>query len=295
MKKDVVGHVGGYDKVPLSMLNRLYRAGDGDCGICFEYAVHDAVERNDPMVMERLTDVLTRHCKIPGTLTRSVLFAVEKQGNLQLIETANQLLTDDSVLLYGTKGNPVKLKRHLRTVAEAFNRATARAQLPQSISGLWKADLFLGRSDSDKWVGTTVKINKSQLEGAKGLRVGIVPAKQGQSDLPHFDDGRNLIVCPLLYDGSFMETFYTGWGVVKQFMAADCDMPKEVDLVHGAERYVAKLLADRRAYPIVDVVGSLANLAQPELLETTERDNEAKAAVVGAVVAPIPRATNADF
>ncbi len=40
LKADVVAEVGGYDSVKLMMLPRLYRRGDGDIGLCFEYAVH---------------------------------------------------------------------------------------------------------------------------------------------------------------------------------------------------------------------------------------------------------------
>lgn len=43
LKQEVVAEVGGFQSVKLLMLPRLYRPGDGDIGICFEYAVHDAV------------------------------------------------------------------------------------------------------------------------------------------------------------------------------------------------------------------------------------------------------------
>lgn len=40
LNKDIVSQVGGYDKITLRLFTDLYRPGDGDCGICFEYAVH---------------------------------------------------------------------------------------------------------------------------------------------------------------------------------------------------------------------------------------------------------------
>jgi len=43
LKADVVAEAGGRTGVKLKMLPRLRRPGDGDTGICFEYAVHDAV------------------------------------------------------------------------------------------------------------------------------------------------------------------------------------------------------------------------------------------------------------
>ena len=225
LKDDVVAEVGGFDQVKLKMLPRLYRQGDGDCGICYEYAVHDAVRRQDPRVMERVYDALSRHCKVPGRKLESILFGAEKTGAAQLIDSANEILTDESRLLTGKRSQPPKLKAYLNMLAAAFSRPSTRKSLPSSINGLWKADLFLGCVDSDRWVGTTVKVNRQHLEPANGLRVGIVPARHGQSDRIIKDDSKNLVICPLPYDGSFMETFYSAWFIVQQFIAADARLP----------------------------------------------------------------------
>ena len=58
LKDDIVRQAGGRANISLAMLARLYRAGDGDCGICFEYAVHDAMRRGDPRVIERVNDAI---------------------------------------------------------------------------------------------------------------------------------------------------------------------------------------------------------------------------------------------
>ena len=270
LKQARAERLGGIDKITLEDLAREYRAGDGDCGICFEYAVHDAVRRNDPMVIDRIQDVLGVHCKITGGTPESILFGAEKAGSQQLIETAKELLTSESVLLSGYRGRPVKLKAHIESAARRRKAGVGVSSLPQSISGLWKADLFLGKPASDKWVGTTVKINETQLEGGKGLRVGIVPARDGK-DLPRRDDHRNLIVCPLAYDGAFMEVFYRGWGVVQTFLAADAKFPRPAALANSADRQVARLLVERRSYPVIEVIEAIKPLAQPELLATHER------------------------
>jgi hypothetical protein len=182
LKRDVVDEVGGFENVKLKMLPRLYRKGDGDCGICFEYAVHDAVTRADEMVIDRVSDALGTYCRVPGDDLGSILFGAEKAGSQQLIDTAVSQLTDESRVLSGTRGRPVKLRNHLTSIATAFRRPEARKALPQSIRGLWKADLFLGHSDSDRWVGTSVKINRDHLEPARGLRIGIVPSREGESE-----------------------------------------------------------------------------------------------------------------
>ena len=211
-----------------------------------------------------------RQCNLYGNETASILFGAEKNGAVNLIETASELLTDDSNLLYGTKGRPAKLKAHIKSVAAAFRKPSIRSILPQSISGLWKADLFTGNTDTDKWIGTTLKINRSQLEGARGLRLGIVPANEGESDKIQKDENKNLIVCPLPYDRSFMQAFYQAWEVVVQFLSADAKLPKEASLPRPPSRQVARYLEDRREFPVLEVIESFTALSQPHLLRAEE-------------------------
>lgn len=93
LKREVVAAVGGHESVKLFLLPRLYRPGDGDCGLCFEYAVHDAMNRGEPTVVEKINEALSRHCDVPGGQTASILFGAEKSGGLRLIDTAEQRLT----------------------------------------------------------------------------------------------------------------------------------------------------------------------------------------------------------
>ncbi|MHB8940861.1 MAG: hypothetical protein ACYC7K_05570 [Desulfobacteria bacterium] len=294
LKIDVVNEVGGFDKVKLKILPRLYKAGDGDIGICFEYAVHDAVRRGEPKVLEKIHDGMKKFCKVKGNDIASILFGAEKSGALRLIDTAKGLLTDESRLLTGAQAQPIKLRRYINILAAAFRRPSTRLYLPASISGVWKADLFLGMKDTDRWVGTSVKINPSHLEGAMGLRIGIVPSRQGVSDKVAFDRSKNLVICPLPYDAAFMEIFYSAWIIVQQFIAADAQLPKEASLPITAQRMVAKILNDRREYTIIDVISALAPIAQPGLLKTTaaHRPVEAKReedSVVETLIAPVSR------
>lgn len=293
LKEDIVKEAGDYDTLKLKMLPRLYNAGDGDCGICYEYAVHDAVQRKEPTVIERVDDAVKR-CKVPGDALESLLFGVEKKGASQLIATAEDVLTDDSRLLTGKRSQPPKLKGYLNQLAAAFRRPSTRLSLPTSINGLWKADLFLGTTDGDRWVGTTVKINPQQLEPANGLRVGIVPAAQGRGDLIRKDEKKNLIVCPLPYDGAFMQTFYHAWGIVQQFMHAKAQMPKEVYLPTPSHRQVAGELVRRKEHPVLEVIDALLPLAQPQLLTTDESKRPMSRTgqgeiILDGLISPIPR------
>lgn len=272
LKQDIVKQVGGYDKISLELFTRLYEPGDGDCGICFEYAVHDAIINKNQDVLERIDSALSKFCKIKGDTPSSILFGAEKSGQLQFIDSVMEHLTDDSILLPGTKGQPIKLKRHINGVVSAFRKPQDREKLPSSINGLWKADLFVGNTNIDKWVGTTVKINPKQLESARGLRLGIVPCRQGKNDKIYKHETKNLIVCPVPYDQSFMEIFYEGWIIIKKFILARGNMPKEIDLPSGLDRLVCKELVARKNFPILDVLEVLKNMGQPHLMYIEEAE-----------------------
>jgi len=296
LKQEVVNEAGGVGNVRLFMLPRLYRPGSGDCGISFEYAVHEALQNGDGRVLERIHDA-ARLCNVPGNDLKSILFGLEKSGALKVIDTAHQTLNDDSLLLYGKRGRPAKLKSYINTLAGAFRNRRTRPALPSSIQGLWKADLFVGYTDSDKWVATSVKINPTQLEGADGLRIGIVPNRQGRNDLVRKDDGKNLVICPLNHDHDFMQSFYEAWRVVQAFIAADARVPNEPMLPIPAHREVARLLEERRNFPIVEVIEAIIPFGQAGLVDTEEelvevRDARPELSLIDLMIAPKGREVN---
>lgn len=268
ISEEVVSTFGEREQLPLRMLGRLRKRGDGDCGIAFEYAVHDAVISGEPVVAERVAGALNK-CRIVRGNPASILFAIEKAGAQQLISTEDSLITENSRVLSGQRGQPVKLKKYLNTLAAAFRRPGTRPNLPQSIRGLWKADLFLGSTEPDHWVGTTVKINPSQLEAARGLRIAIVPSLAGHADAIRVDEQKNLVVCPLPHDGSFMQVFYEGWRIVQALCESDFKMPREVDIPNPTHREVARIFVERRKFPVVDVIRATKKFAQPGLITTS--------------------------
>src|SRR5215468_7136954 len=125
ISEEVVNTLGERAKLPLRMLGRLRKRGDGDCGIAFEYAVHDAVISAEPAVVERVADALNQ-CRIVRGDPASILFAIEKSGAQQLISTELGLITENSRVLSGQRGQPVKLKKYLNTLAAAFRRPRTR-------------------------------------------------------------------------------------------------------------------------------------------------------------------------
>lgn len=280
IKADVVAEAGGYENLKLKILPRMYRDGSGDCGICFEYAVHEAIKNSDSRVVERVNDAL-KLCRIQASDAQSILFGLEKNGKLGLIDTANEILNDDSQLLYGKRGRPAKLKRYISTMSGAFKNRKTRPSLPTSINGMWKADLFIGSATHDNWVGTTVKINPTQLEAANGLRVGIVPVRSGQSDLVRKDESKNLVICPLHHDYSFMQSFYEAWRTVQAFIAADAKVPKEVMLPDPAQREVCRILFERREFSVLEIIDAIEAFGQRNLVESQLIEVESSAGDLG--------------
>jgi hypothetical protein len=284
-----VDRLGGYPVLTLRDLAREYREGDGDCGICFEYAIHEAIERGDPLLQPRISEVLGHYCKVAGE-ARSILFGAEKGRKLELLETDVSLITPESRLLVGTRNSPVRLKAHLERVRKAFYLPEERRQLPRSIRGLWRADLFVGVPAQERWVATTLKTNPSQLEGAAGIRIGIFP-EQRKGEPPSFDQRRNLILCPVPYDGSFMDLFYSAFFLVKAFLSSDAKVPKPVELPLSTDRHVARLLEERRDFAVLDVIEALEKMAQPDLL-TSGSAGDPYSATATSAIAPIARKTS---
>jgi hypothetical protein len=222
----------------------------------------------------------------------SILFGVEKFGNQALLDTAKNILTDESRLLHGGKGPPILLRKRLNEIVAAFKRRSP-GPLPSSIAGLWKADLFVGCQDTDKWLGTTVKINERSLQGHKGLRLGIVPAAQGASDKVRKDEDKNLIVCPIPHDQSFMEAFYTALAIVQAVLAASGKMPTEKVLPQSAHRAVARLLTDRSDVPVIEIVdqcktifGQRDLMSEEEVPVREERMGSVKDRIVDTIISP---------
>lgn len=282
--------------VPLKMVGKLRSEGDGDVGVAFEYAIHDAVLSGVDVVVERIADAL-KECRIREGDPASILFAREKQGSKQLISTEIDLITDESRVLSGRRGQPVKLKKYLNQLSAAFTRPATGPYLPQSIRGLWKADLFLGSPEPDRWVGTSVKINPTQLKAAPGLRIAVIPSRSGRSDAIRHDESKRLVICPIPHDESFMQIFYAGLRVVQALCFTNFKMPREVLLESPIEREVARIYVQRRQHPALEVTEAVRVFAQPHLLQRTNEEAVSTASLgtrppsTGTIVSPFPMQT----
>lgn len=261
---DRIKRLGGYENWTLTDLAREFREGSGDAGICFEYAVHEAIAARNEHIWPLASEVIEKYCNIPNGLN-SILFGPEKNGRIPILESVEDALTDDSRVYVGNAGHPPKLKRYIPKIIRAFHRHEDRNKLPRSINGLWKADLFLGNPDAERWVGTTVKVQPKALEGARGLRIGIYP-KRDRKDVPRKDADLNLIRLPLPYDASFMELYYKSFFLVRAFLKADAKVPTPPNLPDAEDRFVTQELEARASFPIYDVLDVIREMAQPDLL-----------------------------
>ena len=264
LARDRAQRFGGYEQVTLADLARETREGAGDAGICFEMAVHQAIESRDRLIHPLVSEVLDQHMGIKDNAD-SILFGPEKNHVIPILESTQNALTDESRVWVGNRGQPPKLKRYIPQIINAFRRNEVRNNLPRSIRGIWKADLFLGGKKVDRWLGTTVKINPQQLVGAQGLRIDIYP-KKSLNDMPRLDTDLNLVRIPLPYDGEFMEVFYKAFYLCRAFLKADAHVPPEVSLSDAEDRFVTRELESRRNFPILQVLDVLQDMAQSDLL-----------------------------
>ena len=285
-KREMVEALGGYEKITFEQFTRIYVESPGDFGICFEYAVHYSLQNRDPIIHPLISTVLEDFCNIKGG-AESILFGVEKSGAKLIIETADDMLTNQSRVLGGRPGKPPLLKKRLRDIERAFRNVVHREKLPQSIRGLWKADLFLGSPNPDQWVATTLKTNRRDFEGAAGLRIGLYPEERA-GEGPKKDDSTNLIMCPLPYSGEFMQLFGATFGIAKQLVASRAQQPSRVALIYEDDQTVAKWLSDRRSFAVHDILEALEPLKQPGLLQ----DNEVLETDEIIATAPIPLKNN---
>ena len=114
LKHEVIESCRGIDKILLRELARNYREGDGDCGICFEYAVHSAIRNNNPLVIERIQEALSL-CGIEGRNTTSILLGFEKSRILQINNELLNTLTDNSILVSNINNKGIRIKKYLRS------------------------------------------------------------------------------------------------------------------------------------------------------------------------------------
>ncbi len=264
---------------------------DGALGDAFEYAVHQSIRACDRGVVDPLFEVLTVN-EVPDDTIDSIFFARDKQGDVVLIDPDPHLVGEKTLIIPGQNQDPLFVHDHLPTIEKALKSAKHRRELPASIAGFWKADLLIGNCKEDVWLGATVKSNRTKLEKAPGLTVGIIPSRPGTIVVPQWNPQLEMWVVEVPYDNAFMELFSCSWRLVTEFLKADAKVPKVRDLPDSEDRRNAAILAGLRRLTVLDAVGVLAGQAQADLVEVSSATVTAivmESQDNGAIVDGVPR------
>ena len=251
---------------------------EGEYGICWEYAIHDAIVKKDPLIHNLVSEVLEGECKIKmKDGAQSILFGPEKGHKVPILKSREDVLNEDSRVLVGKAGKPPQLKKHLADLRKAASSIPAREKLPKSIEGLWKADLFLGDPAPNQWVGVTAKTNPGEFEAANGLRLGVYPMllHTGEKQVVRKDDEKNLILVALPYKDSFSEQFYLAMSFVRRFLSQKLSVDEKV-VPHAVQLTIAAMLVRMKGDPVYTVCRYLREEGSRIVDETTITEEQVK-------------------
>jgi len=174
--------------------------GDG-----FEWAVHEAILGGEIRVLDPLAAAMSKASRYTRDIEpTSVMFGQERSRYLGFLDAVVDEAGTDAFLLPEGRGRPF----HFGTwVAEAAAGQSAEARLPGRIKSIWKTDLFLSGKGNPRHFAATVKSNFAQLEGGRGLRLGIVPESSINPCGVRFSQPHGLWVVSLADPDGFMGLF----------------------------------------------------------------------------------------
>ena len=242
--------------------------GDG-----FEWAVHEAILGKERRVLDPLSAVLKRACKsVIDSEPESILFGHERARYLGFLDAVvNTAGTDASIIPEG-QGRPFQFGPW---VAKAARGKAAERSLHDRIKQIWKTDLFLSTHDDHKYFAATVKSNFKQLEGGKGLRIGIVPESpdEGNSEGIRYNQENGLWVVSLADPNGFMGLFNDGYHAVARSICTLGKQPTPPYYTKPSAK-AQKVQAQLEKYPdatVLEIEAALDEAAQQDLISTTTK------------------------
>jgi hypothetical protein len=248
----------------LAKVSRLDR-DKGMFGDGFEWAVHEAIIGGEPLVCDPVSEALQKASKyLGGEQPSSILFGHERAKYLGFLNAVVETAGEEAVILPDGRGHPYAFGPW---VAVAAQGKPSEKFLSPRIQQIWKSDLFITDSEGLRYAATTIKSNWRQLEGGRGLRLGIVPeAKDLQ---PGIQRQKGLWVVSLPDPDGFMGLFKDAYGAVAQTV---CTLGK-----HKRPAYYRKPSAKAQRvqtqlekYPtakIVEIEDALNEAAQQNLID----------------------------
>lgn len=259
------------DRVTLRQLAKISRV-DRDKGLRgdgFEWAVHEAILGGEPKVVDPVSEVMRKASRhVDGTGPTSVLFGHERARYLGFLDAVIRNAGDEAVLLPDGRGHPYAFGPW---VALAAKGKASESVLTERIKQVWKTDLFLTDVGHTKYLAATVKSNHRQLEGGRGLRVGIVPEARDLTRGIHRRD--NLWVVALPDPDGFMGLFNDAYRAVGRAICTlgRHDAPPYYTQPSAKAQRLQAQLERYGAATVIDVVDALNEAAQQDLITATHK------------------------
>jgi hypothetical protein len=239
--------------------------GDG-----FEWAVHEAVLGGEPLVIDPISDALKKASRfVSGAPPTSLLFGYERARYLGFVDAVIDSAGTDAFLLPEGSGRPYKFDTW---VAKAAKGRAAEPELTERIRQIWKTDLFLSCKDDERYFAATVKSQYGQLEGGRGLRLGIVPESRhkGHRAGVKYSEKHGLWVVTLPDPNGFSGLFNDAYVAVARAICTLGNQPKPPYYTKPSAK-AQRVQAQLEQYPsakVVEIEHALDKAAQRNLVTT---------------------------
>jgi hypothetical protein len=205
------------DQVTLRQLAKLARL-DRDKGMRgdgFEWAIHEALSGGESRVTELVGEALSRaSVHIPNdAVPKSVMFGYERAKHLGFLDAVVDEAGQAARLLPDGRGRPFSFGPWVRVAAKGAN---AEAALSPRIQKIWKTDLFLTDHIGERYMAATVKSQVADIEGGRGLRIGIVPEAANYKSGVRYNSKTGLWIASLPDPDGFMGLFNDAYAAVAE-------------------------------------------------------------------------------
>lgn len=256
--------------VTMRQLSKVVRL-DRDSGLRgdgFEWAVHEAIVGGEPLVIDPVAAALRKASRfVSGGTPSSLLFGYERARYLGFVDAVVDNAGTNAYLLPEGSGRPYKFGPW---VAKAARGKAAEPELTPRIQHIWKTDLFLTCEGDDRYLAATVKSQFSQLQGGRGLRIGIVPESTAKGHKPgiEWSDEHNLWVATLPDPNGFTGLFNDAYKAVGRAVCTLGKQPQPPYYTKPSAKAM-RLQEQMEKYPaakVVDIEAALDDAAQQDLV-----------------------------
>lgn len=263
------------DEVRMRQLAKVVRLerDKGMRGDGFEWAVHEAIMGAEERVLKPVHHALTRASKfVKDASPISLMFGYERARYLGFLDAVIDEAGTDAYLLPEGSGRPFRFGPWVAKAAEGH---LAEPELPERIRQIWKTDIFLSTEDDPRYFAATIKSNLNQLEGGRGLRIGIVPEhpSAGRRAGVRYSQDHGLWLVTLDDPNGFMGLFNDGYHAVARSICTLGKQPKPPYFAKPSAK-AQKVQAQLEKYPdakVFEIEDALNDAAQQDLVTSEQR------------------------